>query len=109
MKKKLIVSLAIFATSCAFASQGLLQMVQMVETVKQVKQLKSAIKAVEDYKSIEEFADLKLWYIRQTQPKIFIDIEMADNATDMGYFRLDYHKATKIGKLGLLKKHFNVK
>ncbi len=54
-------------------------------------------------KTAEDFADLRIWYLRQTQPKIFVELETADNATDMGYFRLDFYRAGKIEKLSLIK------
>ena len=54
-------------------------------------------------KTAEDFADLRLWYLRQSQPKIFVELETADNATDMGYFRLDFYRAGKIEKLSLIK------
>lgn len=54
-------------------------------------------------KTAEDFADLRIWYLRQMQPKIFVELETADNATDMGYFRLDFYRAGKIEKLSLIK------
>ena len=54
-------------------------------------------------KTAEDFVDLRIWYLRQTQPKIFVELETADNATDMGYFRLDFYRAGKIEKLSLIK------
>lgn len=60
-------------------------------------------------KTAEDFADLRIWYLRQTQPKIFVELETADNATDMGYFRLDFYRAGKLGRIGLLNEYFNVK
>ena len=67
------------------------------------------INAVRNYQSVESLADLKLWVWEQTQPRIFVEIETADNATDLGYFRIDYRNAGKLGKIGLLKEYFNIK
>ena len=67
------------------------------------------INAVRNYQSVESLADLKLWVLEQTQPRIFIEIETADNATDVGYFRIDYRNAGKLGKIELLKEFFNIK
>ena len=97
--KKLISILMVFATSVAFGYRDLLELVELKRTADTIKQ----------YKEIEAFADLKLWIWEQTQPRIFVEIETADNATDMGYFRLDYHKAGKLGKLVLIREYFNIK
>ncbi len=97
--KKLIAILMVFATSVAFGYRDLLELVELKRTADTIKQ----------YKEIEAFADLKLWILEQTNPKIFIEIETADNATDTGYFRIDYRQAGKLGKLGLLKEYFNIK
>ena len=85
--------------SLVFGYQDLLELIE----------LKKTAETIQAYKEIEGFADLKLWVLEQTQPRIFVEIETADNATDVGYFRLDYRKAGKLGKLGLLKEYFNVK
>ena len=64
---------------------------------------------LEMLKTAEDFADMRLWYLRQTRPKIFVEIESADNATDVGYFRLDFNRAGKLKKLELLGDYFNTK
>lgn len=67
------------------------------------KSIKSQTELLRAYKTAESFADLRIWYLRQMQPKIFVELETADNATDMGYFRLDFYRAGKIEKLSLIK------
>ena len=68
--------------------------------LKYAKSIKSQLAML---KTAEDFANLRIWYLRQTQPKIFVELETADNATDMGYFRLDFYRAGKIEKLSLIK------
>ncbi len=68
--------------------------------LKYAKSIKSQLAML---KTAEDFADLRIWYLRQMQPKIFVELETADNATDMGYFRLDFYRAGKIEKLSLIK------
>ena len=97
--KKLITILMTVASSFVFGYQDLLELVELKKTAEMVQQ----------YNEVESFADLKLWILEQTNPKIFIEIETADNATDTGYFRIDYRQAGKLGKLGLLKEYFNIK
>ena len=80
------------------AAQG-----ERLESAEAAKQL------VELYNSAESFADLRLWYLRNTQPKIFVEIETASNATDMGYFRLDFNATGKLGKYRMLREEFGVK
>ena len=99
----------------ASAYQDMLQLLEQVRTVKstqstieQVQQVQ-IVQAVKEYQSVESLADLKLWHLEQTQPCIFIRIETADNATDTGYFRIDYRNAGKFGKIGLLREYFNIK
>lgn len=89
----------VVASSLAFGYQDLLQLLELKKTSEMVKQ----------YKEVESFAELNLWYLEHTQPRIFMRIETADNATATGYFRIKYRKAGKLGKLGLLKEYFNVK
>lgn len=98
MKKCFVMILAILAASAAFAD-GYRDILATLELVKLAKTVKQA----------ESFADLRLWYLKQTQPKIFVQIETASNATDMGYFRLDFNEAGKLGKLRMLREEFNVK
>lgn len=74
-----------------------------------VKSIKAQLELLNAYKTAENFADLRLWYLRNTQPKIFVDIETASNATDMGYFRLDFNAAGKLGKYRMLREEFGVK
>lgn len=107
--KKVITILIATACSMAFGYHDLLDMVSLVKDVKNQKEMATMRQSVEEYKATENFADLKLWHLECTQPKIFIDIETADNATDIGYLRIDYRKAGNIGKLGLLKEYFNIK
>lgn len=97
--KKLIAILTLATSSVAFGYQDLLQLLELKKTSETIQQ----------YKEIESLADLKLWIWEQTQPRIFVEIETADNATDMGYFRLDYHKAGKLGKIELIREYFNIK
>ena len=97
--KKLITILMAVASSFVFGYQDLLELVELKRTADTIKQ----------YKEIEAFADLKLWILEQTNSKIFIEIETADNATNTGYFRIDYRNAGKLGKIGLLKEYFNIK
>lgn len=108
MKKVITILMAVVSAS-VFGYQDLLDMVRLVEDVKNQKNMVATIQTVESYNTMEGFADLKLWVWEQTQPRIFVEIETADNATDLGYFRIDYHKAGKLGKLGLLKEYFNIK
>lgn len=97
--KKIITILAITLSSMLYGYQDLLELVE----------LKKSVDTIQEYKSYESYADLKLWYWEQTQPRIFIRIETADNATPMGYFRMDYRNAGKLGKIGLLREYFNIK
>lgn len=90
--------LAVLAAGAAFAD-GYRDMLATLELVKLAKTVKQA----------ESYADLRLWYLKQTQPKIFVQIETASNATDMGYFRLDFNGAGKLGKLRMLREEFGVK
>ena len=116
--KKVFVALMMSATSM-FAYNDMLDMLNTLNLYRETKTLQNAIatsrsyteniNAVRNYQSVESLADLKLWVLEQTQPRIFIEIETADNATDTGYFRIDYRQAGKLGKLGLLKEYFNIK
>ena len=126
--KKLITILILSACSMAWAYQDMLDMLNTLNLYRETKTSQNAIattsmcqayqsakftteniNAVRNYQSVESLADLKLWVLEQTQPRIFIEIETADNATDVGYFRIDYRNAGKLGKLGLLKEYFNIK
>ena len=110
--KRLITILILSACSMASAYQDMLQLLEQVRTVKSTQstiEQVQIVQAVKEYQSVESLADLKLWYWEQTQPRIFIEIETADNATDTGYFRIDYRKAGKFGKIGLLREYFNIK
>lgn len=98
MKKCFVMILTVLAASTAFAD-GYRDMLATLELVKLAKTVKQA----------ESYADLRLWYLKQTQPKIFVEIETASAATDMGYFRLDFNDAGKLGKLRMLREEFNVK
>ena len=81
----------------------------MLATLELARSAKAAKQLVELYNSAESFADLRLWYLRNTQPKIFVEIETASNATDMGYFRLDFNATGKLGKYRMLREEFGVK
>ncbi len=98
MKKCFVMILAMLAAGAVFAD-GYRDILATLELVKLAKTVKQA----------ESYADLRLWYLRNTQPKIFVEIETANNATDMGYFRLDYNDAGKLGKLRMLREEFGVK
>ena len=91
----LLISYFLFpaAANAAGASSDMLELMKLAKFAKQA----------------ESYADLRLWYLKQTQPKIFVEIETASNATDMGYFRLDFNDAGKLGKLRMLREEFNVK
>lgn len=122
--KKVFVALMMSATSL-FAYNDMLDMLNTLNLYRETKTLQNAIatsrsyqsakftteniNAVRNYQSVESLADLKLWVLEQTQPRIFIEIETADNATDVGYFRIDYRNAGKLGKIELLKEFFNIK
>ena len=80
-----------------------------LEAADSAKAARRLAATAEMYASAESFADLRLWYLRNTKPKIFVEIETASNATDMGYFRLDYNAAGKLGKLRMLREEFNLK
>ncbi len=110
--KKVFVILILSFCSKAWAYQDMLQLLEQVRSVKSTQgtiEQVQIVQAVKEYQSVESLADLKLWYWEQTQPRIFIEIETADNATDTGYFRIDYRKAGTLGKIGLLKEYFNIK
>ena len=110
--KRLITILILSACSMAWAYQDMLQLLEQVRSVKSTQgaiEQVQIVQAVKEYQSVESLADLKLWVLEQTQPKIFIEIETADNATDTGYFRIDYRNAGKLGKIGLLREYFNIK
>ena len=108
MKKCFVMILAVLAASAAFAD-GYRDMLATLELARSAKAAKQLAATAEMYASAESFADLRLWYLRNTQPKIFVEIETASNATDMGYFRLDYNDAGKLGKLRMLREEFGVK
>ncbi len=84
-------------------------MLATLELARSAKAARRLAAQAEMYASAESFADLRLWYLRNTQPKIFVEIETASNATDMGYFRLDFNDAGKLGKLRMLREEFGVK
>lgn len=110
--KRLITILILSACSMAWAYQDMLQLLEQVRSVKSTQgtiEQVQIVQAVKEYQSVESLADLKLWVLEQTQPRIFIEIETADNATDVGYFRIDYRQAGKLGKIGLLREYFNIK
>lgn len=110
MKKIIFAILAAVAAGAANADvsdyRDMLATLELVRSAKAAKQLAAT---AEMYAAVESFADLRLWYLRNTQPKIFVEIETASNATDMGYFRLDYNEAGKLGKLRMLREEFGVK
>ena len=97
--KKLIAILMMSVGSLVFGYQDMLELIE----------LKKTAEAIQSYKEVESLADLKLWILEQTNPKIFIEIETADNATDTGYFRIDYRQAGKLGKISLVQEYFNIK
>ena len=110
--KKVITIFTMSACSMAWAYQDMLQLLEQVRSVKSTQgaiEQVQIVQAVKEYQSVESLADLKLWVLEQTQPRIFIEIETADNATDTGYFRIDYRNAGKLGKIGLLREYFNIK
>ena len=106
-------SLAFFVLNSSFfvpsANADVSDYRAMLATLELARSAKAAKQLVELYNSAESFADLRLWYLRNTKPKIFVEIETASNATDMGYFRLDYNAAGKLGKLRMLREEFGVK
>ena len=110
MKKIIFAILAAVAAGAAFADvssyRDILATLELARSAKAAKQLAAQ---AEMYASVESFADLRLWYLRNTQPKIFVEIETASAATDMGYFRLDYNEAGKLGKLRMLREEFGVR
>lgn len=120
--KRLITILILLACSIALGYNDMLDMLNTLNLYRETKTSQDAIttsrsyqftteniNAVRNYQSVESLADLKLWVLEQTQPRIFIEIETADNATDVGYFRIDYRNAGKLGKIGLLREYFNIK
>lgn len=126
MKKIIFAILAALAAGAAFAdASDYRDMLATLELARSAKAARVAARTLEDadsakaarrlaataemYASAESYADLRLWYLRNTKPKIFVEIETASNATDMGYFRLDYNAAGKLGKLRMLREEFNLK
>ena len=129
--KRILIFTFVILSNFAFGYGDLIRLAQSVRDVDDGKQLRElysvisvnknvadgkqllstagSLKLMQEYNSIERLADLKLWFFEQTSPKIFVEIETADNATDLGYFRLEYRQAGKLGKLGLLKEYFNLK
>ena len=106
----LILNSSFLIPSSAFAdASDYRDMLATLELARSAKAAKQLAAQAEMYASAESFADLRLWYLRNTQPKIFIEIETASNATDMGYFRLDFNDAGKLGKLRMLREEFGVK
>ncbi len=84
------------AAKSALDNHSAIEIVKITnDTVERVTLVRSAI----------NFAKLRLWFLQQSRPKIFINIEMAENATDLGYFRLDYDNASEFGKLQLLDEY----
>ena len=104
-----ILNSTFFIPSSANAADGYRDMLATLELARSAKAAKQLAAQAEMYASVESFADLRLWYLRNTQPKIFVEIETASAATDMGYFRLDYNEAGKLGKLRMLREEFGVK
>lgn len=94
---KILKILALLILSSISAAADYADSLVLLEYAKSIKSQLAMLKTAED------FADLRIWYLRQTQPKIFVELETADNATDMGYFRLDFYRAGKIEKLSLIK------
>lgn len=110
MKKIIFAILTAVAAGAAFAdASDYRDMLATLELARSAKAARRLAATAEMYASAESFADLRLWYLRNTKPKIFVEIETASNATDMGYFRLDYNEAGKLGKLRMLREEFNVK
>ena len=99
----------VVASASVFGYQELLELVRLAEDVKSAKANIEQVQNIEQYKSVESFAELNLWYLEQTQPRIFMRIETADNATATGYFRVKYRSVGNVGKLGLLKEYFKIK
>ena len=123
MKKIIFAILTAVAAGAAFADasdyRDMLATLEFARSAKAAKALVAQDERLESaeaakriaalYNSAESFADLRLWYLRNSQPKIFVEIETASNATDMGYFRLDFNAAGKLGKLRMLREEFGVK
>ena len=106
----LILNSSFLIPSSAFAdASDYRDMLATLELAQSAKAAKRLAATAEMYASVESFADLRLWYLRNTKPKIFVEIETASPATDMGYFRLDYNDAGKLGKLRMLREEFGVK
>lgn len=106
----LILNSSFLIPSSAFAdASDYRDMLATLELARSAKAARRLAATAEMYASAESFADLRLWYLRNTKPKIFVEIETASNATDMGYFRLDYNAAGKLGKLRMLREEFNLK
>ncbi len=106
MKK--LITILLLSASVAMANDTL-ELYNLWKSTKSIQEAKNITETIEQSKLIttaSKFAELRLWVLRQTKPKIFIQIETAENATDMGYFRIDFNKANNLKKLELLNEIF---
>ena len=97
--------LAALAANAAFADLSR-DYREMLATLEFAQSAKSALAAVSE--SAERFADLRLWVLQNTKPRVFIDIATASPATDMGYFRIDFDRADNFEKLQMLREEFGI-
>lgn len=109
MKKLILVILSYLLCCTTFGYQQMLEMIALLEHKRSIETVYELRRSIDTVHELKCMADLELWYIEHTNPKIFIRIETADNATRMGYFRDKYRKANTFNKLSLLKSRFNLK
>ena len=120
---------ALTANICYSATDDIQQLIDLKKTINDVKIVKNikntseTIKTVENTNEINKINTFKnetsqfikisatyMDYLKQKYPNVFIIVAIADNATDIGYFRIDYLNATSnIQKINLIKNKFNIK
>lgn len=104
---------ALTANICYSATDDIQQLIDLKKTINDVKIVKELNK-INTFK-IETSQFIKISatymdYLKQKHPDVFMIIAIADNATDIGYFRIDYLNATSnIQKINLIKNKFNIK
>ena len=71
-------------------------------------ELLSMMSRLTEFNDSNNFADVLIFQFEHKYPVIFNQIEMADNATDFGYFRKEYKASNKIKRLEMLKEFFEL-
>lgn len=106
--KKLAIFLMVAFSSISFGYQDLLDLYNSVKAIKDAQTIKDSKSSLQAYQTLNYYANLRLWHLEQTQPRIFMRIETADNGTPIGYLRTKYHQGNAINKIILIKEYFNI-